>query len=200
MKSVVDNKYELIIKKSKFIAIISQVDKIEDIEKKLQEVKTVYRDATHYCYAYIIDGNQKASDDGEPNKTAGLPILNVLIKENLNHVLCIVVRYFGGIKLGTGGLVRAYGNVTKKSIIPKQLQEGLLLEIKFDYQKTKEVDYLLNKGTIVEKDFQQNSIYKVMITVKDFNEIEKTLSQISKVTILESIYMKWGIIWSILNI
>lgn len=190
MKTVVDNTYELIIKKSRFIAVICQIDQQKEIDDKLQEIKKQYPDATHYCYAYIVDNTIKASDDGEPSGTAGLPILNVLKKENLNHVLCIVIRYFGGTKLGVGGLIRAYSNVTKKSIITKELQEGLLLKIEFDYQKTKEIDYLLNKSNVIKKDFQSNPIYEVEITTRDFDKIEKALRQISKITILKNIYMK----------
>lgn len=199
MKAVVDNTYELIIKKSRFIAVICQIDQQKEIDDKLKEIKKQYPDATHYCYAYIVDNTIKASDDGEPSGTAGLPILNVLKKENLNHVLCIVIRYFGGTKLGAGGLIRAYSNVTKKSIITKELQEGLLLKIEFDYQKTKEIDYLLNKSNVIKKDFQSNPIYEVEITTRDFDKIEKALRQISKITILKNIYMKWGNIWNFWN-
>lgn len=199
MKTVVDNTYELIIKKSRFIAVICQIDQQKEIDDKLQEIKKQYPDATHYCYAYIVDNTIKASDDGEPSGTAGLPILNVLKKENLNHVLCIVIRYFGGTKLGAGGLIRTYSNVTKKSIITKELQEGILLKIEFDYQKTKEIDYLLNKSNVIKKDFQSNPIYEVEITTRDFDKIEKALRQISKITILKNIYMKWGNIWNFWN-
>ena len=87
MKTVIDNKNELIINKSRFISLIYNVSSIEDVNKKLREIKDTYRDATHYCYAYIIDNFIRTSDDGEPQGTAGLPILNVLQKENLNYVL-----------------------------------------------------------------------------------------------------------------
>ena len=84
MISVVDNINTIIINKSKFIALTYHIDSLNEINNKLEEVKKIYKDATHYCYAYILDNFEKASDDGEPSGTAGLPILNVLKKENTN--------------------------------------------------------------------------------------------------------------------
>ena len=99
---------ELIIKNSKFITLLYKVDDINKINYYLDKVKETYKDATHYCYAYIISDIKRSSDDNEPSGTAGIPMLDVLEKNNLNNVLAIVVRYFGGIKLGSGGLIRAY--------------------------------------------------------------------------------------------
>ena len=98
-----NNKYVLEIKKSTFIALLYKVKSISEVEKYLGEVKNEYKDASHYVFAYIIDDKRKFSDDGEPGGTAGLPIMEVLNKHDLNYVLCIAVRYFGGIKLGAGG-------------------------------------------------------------------------------------------------
>ena len=103
-----DDSYELEIKKSKFISKLYRVNNIEDVNNILSSLRKEYSDATHHCYAYIINNSKKSSDDGEPGGTAGIPILQVLDKNNLNYVLCVVIRYFGGIKLGAGGLVRAY--------------------------------------------------------------------------------------------
>ena len=102
-----NNTYELEIKKSKFISKIYKVKNIDKVNTILSDLKKEYSDATHHCYAYIINEHKKSSDDGEPGGTAGIPILQVLDKNNLNYVLCVVIRYFGGIKLGAGGLVRA---------------------------------------------------------------------------------------------
>ena len=101
---------EIIINKSKFITIIIPLTTIEQIDDILKNIKNKYKDATHYCYGYVINGKEKMSDDGEPSGTAGMPILNVIKKHDLTNVICIVVRYFGGIKLGAGGLTRAYSN------------------------------------------------------------------------------------------
>ena len=98
------------IKKSKFITILYRINNVEEVNTILYKVSSKYSDATHVCYAYILNNIEKCSDNGEPSGTAGLPILNVLKKKNLTNILAIVIRYFGGIKLGAGGLVRAYSN------------------------------------------------------------------------------------------
>ena len=107
---------ELIIKNSKFITIIYPITSIENIQGLIDETKLVYPKATHYCYAYIINDIKRSSDDKEPSGTAGTPMLNVLTKENYTNILVITVRYFGGIKLGAGGLVRAYSKSVKEAL------------------------------------------------------------------------------------
>lgn len=101
---------EIIIKKSRFITKLIYIDDIDEVNKIIDNLKKEYKKATHICYAYIIDGKEKAVDDGEPSGTAGRPILNVIQKKSVTNVLAVVIRYFGGIKLGAGGLVRAYTN------------------------------------------------------------------------------------------
>ncbi|MDD4110408.1 MAG: YigZ family protein [Clostridia bacterium] len=99
------------IKKSKFIGVVYKVDNVADVKKILEELKKEHKKSTHICYAYKIVGEnyaEKAFDDGEPSGTAGKPILNVINKKGLSNILVVIVRYFGGIKLGAGGLVRAY--------------------------------------------------------------------------------------------
>lgn len=189
MKTVINSKNELVINKSRFITLYYQVHNLNEINNILKNIKIEYKYATHYCYAYIIDNNIKASDDGEPSGTAGLPILNILKKENLDHVLCVVIRYFGGIKLGAGGLVRAYSNAAKNGLKTKELQKGFLIKISFDYSKIKEIDYLLNESIINNKDFFESPIYEVNITIDNFNKIKDKLNKISKVKIINEIYM-----------
>ena len=99
---------EIIIKKSKFITKLYEIDNTDCISEIIDNLKKEYKKATHICYAYIVNGQEKAVDDGEPSGTAGRPILNVLQKRKENNKLVVVIRYFGGIKLGAGGLVRAY--------------------------------------------------------------------------------------------
>ena len=103
-----NDKYEYIEKNSKFISLIFRVYNKEEVNNYMEMVKRDYISASHYCYGYVIDNDIKASDDGEPNGTAGGPILRQIQNNNLNYTLIIVVRYFGGIKLGAGGLLRAY--------------------------------------------------------------------------------------------
>ncbi len=102
---------ELIINKSKFIAYKFTLNSLEEVKSILTNLKNEHKKATHICYAYIYNRDivsEKCSDDGEPGGTAGYPILNVLKKKNLENIMVAVVRYFGGVKLGAGGLVRAY--------------------------------------------------------------------------------------------
>lgn len=99
---------EIIIKKSRFITKLYYIENTNKVNDIINELKKEYKKCTHICYSYIIGPNAKAIDDGEPSGTAGKPILNVLQKKNMTNVLCVVIRYFGGIKLGAGGLVRAY--------------------------------------------------------------------------------------------
>ena len=108
---------EFIEKKSRFIGRVWQVDTEEEALSKIQEMKKLHYDATHNCWAYIIkDGAVRFSDDGEPGGTAGMPMLQVLEREGLSNVVCVVTRYFGGILLGAGGLVRAYTKGAKIAV------------------------------------------------------------------------------------
>jgi len=189
MKTVIDNINEIIINKSRFICLMYNVSSVLDVSSKLEEAKNKYEGANHYCYAYIISGMEKMSDDGEPSGTAGAPILNVLQKEELQNVLCIVVRYFGGIKLGAGGLVRAYSKACKEGLIITNLEKGYLIEIKFEYNKIKDIDYLIGDALIIDKNFDISPIYKIKITVDKYNEIINKLNMISDVKIIEDIYI-----------
>ena len=108
IKNNIENTY--IIKKSKFLTKLYKVNSIKEIDDILNNLKSEYSDSTHICYAYIINSKEKCFDDGEPSGTAGMPILNILKKNNISNILAVVIRYFGGIKLGAGGLTRAYSN------------------------------------------------------------------------------------------
>ena len=116
---------QIVEKKSKFIAEIYPVTNIQEVQNKIKEVKKIYYDAKHHCIAYRIieEGRiiERASDDGEPSGTAGAPMLNLLKGNNLCNVLVVVTRYFGGILLGTGGLVRAYSEATNLVIQKSKL-------------------------------------------------------------------------------
>ena len=116
IKDVIEN--TIIIDKSKFITTLYPVETVEEINLILQAARKKYYDATHNCYAYVIDGGnvQKCSDDGEPSKTAGFPMLDVLKKNDLTNILAITTRYFGGIKLGAGGLIRAYSSSVSSAL------------------------------------------------------------------------------------
>ncbi len=110
------NTYTLEIKKSKFIAFYYNINNKEEVIDILTNLKKEHKKAKHFPYAYRIGTEIKKSDDKEPSGTAGLPILNILEKNNLNSVLIVIIRYFGGIKLGAGGLIRAYSTAAKEVI------------------------------------------------------------------------------------
>ena len=109
MKRIKKNFVKLIeINKSKFYGILFPVDNVEEVKEYLNQVRKDYPKATHYCYAYRVNGLEKSNDDGEPSGTAGRPMLEYLRNNDLENILCVSVRYFGGIKLGASGLLRAY--------------------------------------------------------------------------------------------
>ncbi len=153
VKNSIEN--TLTINKSVFIASIINVKNKEEAMLEIDKIKTKYKDASHYCYAYIIDDIKKSSDDKEPGGTAGIVIMDVLDKFELNYVICIVTRYFGGIKLGAGGLVRAYRkavidviNSNKEKIVP--IIDGYKILIKVPYSSQKDLERLIN-GTYTKE-------------------------------------------------
>ena len=169
----------IIIKKSKFITKLYKINSIDDVSSILNKIKDEYKDSTHICYAYIINNQEKCFDDGEPSGTAGLSILNVIKRKNLTNILAIVIRYFGGTKLGTGGLTKAYSNsiieaLKLTNII--ELTNGYLIELEFNYNQLKLVDYILNDKDIINKEYNDNIIYKFYLYENELNfipELEK---------------------------
>lgn len=164
IKENIVSEYE--IKKSRFITLLYKINKKEDVNSIIKEVKNTYKGATHYCYAYLLDEEYHFSDDGEPGGTAGLPILEALKKNNVTNVLCIVVRYFGGIKLGAGGLVRAYTKsvvLALEKVQALELIDGYYLKLETTYDNTKNIEKLLSKGKIINKEFTDKAIYYVEI-------------------------------------
>lgn len=116
MVAIFSKKIEIIEKKSKFIGYLLSCNNVDEVENALQDLRKEHKKATHICYAYSLKTPflEKAVDDGEPGGTAGRPILSVLQKKGIQDVCVFVVRYFGGIKLGAGGLVRAYTKTTSE--------------------------------------------------------------------------------------
>lgn len=162
---------ELIEKKSKFIASIFKVNSVKEADEKLLEVKKRYYDAKHNCYTYRIIENdriiEKSSDDGEPSGTAGAPMLNILKQNNLCNVLIVVTRYFGGILLGTGGLVRAYSRSTqdvieKSNIVLKE--SGYKINIEIEYKELEKLKYFCKKNEIKITNIQY--LENVIVTIE----------------------------------
>lgn len=176
--------YEFEEKKSIFIASVFVVTSKEQAQARVDELKQKYYDATHNCYAYVLrDGAyRKFSDDGEPSGTAGMPILNVIERLLLCNTLVVVTRYFGGIKLGAGGLVRAYSTaaaevLTKagKSIYVK----GSKGVIDVDYDNLGLVErYLNSNGVTVNAKTFGNGVTISVTTNKPWDEIENTVTDI----------------------
>lgn len=180
MNTIISNKkLEYTINKSKFISFIYYVENEEQVQDILNKLKKEYADSTHICYAYIVDEINKYNDDKEP--VAALPMLNILKGNNLNYVLSVIVRYFGGIKLGVGGLSRAYSNGTKIVIEnnTKPLIEGYLIDISFDYDKINNIDFLLKDTKIIEKKFEEKINYVFLISCSNYENIKEKLNQIS---------------------
>lgn len=167
--------HEIEIKKSRFICNLIKINDIKEVNNYLNQIKEEHKFSKHNCYAYIIGNNKKASDDKEPSGTAGVPMLNLLDINELTNVLAVVTRYFGGIKLGTGGLFKAYTTVLKEAI-DKAEKEPLVLKykykIEFDYNKTKTIDYILKDTNIINKDFNDLVSYE-FVEINDIDEILK---------------------------
>ncbi|MDP0488761.1 MAG: YigZ family protein [Fusobacterium sp. JB021] len=174
-------KIEFEERKSKFIGYIKPVTTKEEAEKYIEEIKNKHKDATHNCSAYkVIENGQeyfKVDDDGEPKGTSGKPMGEILTYMEIDNVVVIATRYFGGIKLGAGGLVRAYAKTAKLSVQASEIIEYVKKEIyliEFSYDKVSEIDKLLNdKENIIEKGYNDKVFYKVNLSEELFNKINK---------------------------
>ena len=167
------------INKSRFITVLTPFYDKNDLHDILDKYKEIYKDATHYCYGYILGSYSKCSDDGEPSGTAGKPILQVLENHELTNILCLVIRYFGGIKLGAGGLLRAYAKSASEALKEATILDvidGYYLEIAFKYDDSKFIDRLL-KEQIITKEFGSFITYKLQISKQDFAKIEIPLKE-----------------------
>lgn len=183
---------EIIEKKSRFIASVYPVESQEEADQILAQLRKKYWDATHNCFAYQIgerDEIQRCSDDGEPQGTAGKPILDVLKGNEIKNTLIVVTRYFGGTLLGTGGLVRAYGKGAKEGILAAGLIERMrvcLFTLEMTYPLSGKVQYLLNDTGYVIRDTQYTDVVRFIVEVEMGEEenftqwlIEKTNAEIS---------------------
>jgi len=157
---------ETIIKKSRFITCLNRISNENDAKAYLQHIKKIYPNATHYCHGYIYNVNnpvQHSSDDGEPKQTAGVPILTALNNYNMQDTIAVVVRYFKGIKLGTGGLTRAYGNCVSealKSADKVELISFKKYQLEIPYHLDAKINYYLRQhAERIECDYDLNVTY-----------------------------------------
>ena len=186
MKSIEEDiEKTYVINKSKFITKLYRIESEDEVINILEDLKKKYKDATHICYGYIIGNTKRFNDDGEPSGTAGMPILNVLENNELDYILGVVIRYFGGIKLGAGGLVRAYSNSVSETIKNNitNYDLGKQIKITFDYNNVKEIDNLLKNEEIINKEFNEQITY--IINTKKIN-----LPNYVKIEIIKDIYVK----------
>lgn len=177
---------EIVEKKSRFIANIFYVETVEEAEEKIKEVKKQYFDARHNCFAYSVfskDGiTNRFSDDGEPSGTAGAPILNILNSKELTNILVIVTRYFGGILLGTGGLVRAYTGATQEAlnkinIIHKEL--GIEVKFEISYQDLEKLKYYFKQNDIEIAKFEYGENVEILANIVN-NKYQEIIDKINE--------------------
>lgn len=150
------------IEKSKFICYMKHIETEAEFKEYLNTIKKKHYDATHVCSAFISNNIKRSNDDGEPSGTAGAPILNVLEKNNLNEMCALVVRYFGGIKLGAGGLIRAYSNAVSECLNKGTLVENTeypKYELTLNYEQANKVEHYIKNNTVL-----LNTIYDENIT------------------------------------
>lgn len=174
---------EITEKKSRFIATVRPVESEDEAVSFINETKKKYWDARHNCSAFVIGKRQeltRCSDDGEPAGTAGRPMLDVLLKENIHNAAVVVTRYFGGVLLGTGGLVRAYQQATKAGLSASEIiekKEGAVLFIRTDYTGIGRLQYLFaqEKITVMDTAYEADVLMKAVIPENDKKRIEKTI-------------------------
>lgn len=181
---------EIEVKKSGFYAGLFPLEKEEDVEHYLEECKKKYREARHHCYAYIfleeregiVQEHKKQSDDGEPAKTAGMPILQRMEGLKLKNALLVVSRIFGGTLLGTGGLSRAYSDAAKnaldKAIFLERI-EGRELELKIPYTLLGKLEYSFTEQEIpiLDKQFTENVVLKIRVKEEKYSDFEKQIRE-----------------------
>ncbi|MBC1716336.1 YigZ family protein [Listeria welshimeri] len=182
-----DGKHEIIIEKSRFICHIMRVTTESEAQTFIQTIKKEHRDATHNCSAYIIGENdqfQKAHDDGEPSGTAGVPMLEVLKKKKLKNIAVVVTRYFGGTKLGAGGLVRAYGSAVSETIQTIGIVEctlATIIKCSFAYSLVGKIENALEKKNyqINDKEFTDKVVFHVFVDNDDIPHFRKWITEMA---------------------
>lgn len=189
---------EIIEKKSKFIGEVFYIETVQEAEEKLREINKKYHDAKHHCFAYRVMEQEKiierCSDDGEPSGTAGAPMLQIISKNDLINVIVIVTRYFGGILLGTGGLVRAYSKATSDSLEKAEIVEikkGERIELTILYKDLQFIKYYCEKNSIkiVNTEFSEEPKVTIELTENQkerfLNEIQKKQINIKKIQLIQ---------------
>ena len=193
---------EIVEKKSKFIANVFYVESVQEAEELIKKVKKQHNEARHNCFAFSVFTREgivdRFSDDGEPSGTAGSPMLNIITSKRITNVLVVVTRYFGGILLGTGGLVRAYTGafqeaLEKVNIIEKEL--GVMAKFVVTYSDLEKLKYYLKQNDIdiINNDFNENVEVYVDITENKLEDLNNRLNDLNfdiiSLEILQEMYI-----------
>ena len=176
---------EITEKKSRFIATVHSVESEEEALAFLEEMKKKYWDARHNCYVYSIGMNReftRCSDDGEPSGTAGRPMLDVILGEDIYNVAVVVTRYFGGVLLGTGGLVRAYSKAVQEGLAASKVilkQKGIALKITTDYTGLGKIQYIAGERNIpvLDSEYTDKVVMKLLVPVQDVGSVQKAITE-----------------------
>lgn len=176
---------EITEKKSCFIATVHPVESEEEALAFLEEMKKKYWDARHNCYVYSIGMNReftRCSDDGEPSGTAGRPMLDVILGEDIYNVAVVVTRYFGGVLLGTGGLVRAYSKAVQEGLAASKVilkQKGIALKITTDYTGLGKIQYIAGERNIpvLDSEYTDKVVMKLLVPVQDVGSVQKAITE-----------------------
>ena len=187
---------EIVEKKSRFIATVRPVETEEEAVAFINEMKKKYWDARHDCSAFVIGSRQevtRCSDDGEPAQTAGRPMLDVLLREGITNVAVVVTRYFGGVLLGTGGLVRAYQSATQAGLAASKIiekRQGKKLIIHTDYNGLGKLQYLFGqqKTAILDTEYAADVVLTILVPVEQKDFLYKEITEQTNGTA----QMEWG--------
>lgn len=178
---------EIIEKKSRFIATVFPIHSEEEANGMIESIRKKYWDASHHCFSYVLGDKQQVqrySDDGEPSGTAGRPMLDVLLGEDIHDVLVIVTRYFGGTLLGTGGLVRAYSKAVQAGLANSRIIEkrlGIKYIVDTDYNGIGKIQYILGQMDLytLNTEYTEAVAIEVMVPVSKREEFEKKITEAS---------------------
>ena len=176
---------EIVEKKSRFIATVRLVESEEEALSFIEEMKKKYWDARHNCFVYSIGMNReytRCSDDGEPSGTAGRPMLDVILGEDIYNVAVVVTRYFGGVLLGTGGLVRAYSKAVQEGLANSEIIEkkyGISMVVETDYTGIGKIQYLAGerKLPILDSEYTDKVVLKLLVPSGEIESVQKAITE-----------------------
>ena len=176
---------EIVEKKSRFIANVFKVESEDEALEIIEQTRKKYWDARHNCYVYSIGMNReftRCSDDGEPSGTAGRPMLDVILGEDIYNVAVVVTRYFGGVLLGTGGLVRAYSKAVQEGLAASKVilkQKGIALKITTDYTGLGKIQYIAGERNIpvLDSEYTDKVVMKLLVPVQDVGSVQKAITE-----------------------